>query len=472
MTDNEETPKELAGFLNIWDSWRFGYTRVFCKYLVSKCRGGEDLLYGMVGFTNEAPRPEHQNVFIETSQCIASQEIFDLTQEYADKIIKNLKENANCFQARDKEFVMPARDSQRASFFFDPLAYPRLQSFVRSPYIRVSGDGDYNLMPDTKVLDLELRCLDKPYEDTNDMLVALGFPLDTFQSSRNPHIEYILTAPTSNILCEIENKSKLKINAEFPNKPEKVKFNVGVKLFNNFLPETRFKIKSDEFSWSEEDGKHKASIEKEFENIVVARVLPEYDDHNIGSLTAIDPDFTSNVRPEIHNVFYEKEPIEKFIFSSNSDEFEFGITTLLHYLRLSTHRYSGVKRLTDGPDVVAFSNAGHTYIVECTIGSPNHKGKLLKLHNRAEKLRQHFQTKGLSVELIRPIVFTNISKENIHEDRAEAANYRISIVTKEDYEDLINRIPNPPSEQELYEAALNAIPTKEQDKQYPLAING
>lgn len=367
---------------------------------------------------------------------------------------------------------MPTRDGQRTSFFFDPLAYPRLQSFVRSPYIRVSGDGDYSLVPDTKLLDLELRCLDKPYEDTNDMLAALGFPLDTLQNSRSPHIEYILTAPTSNIFCEIENKSKLKINAEFSNKPDKTKFDVGIKLFNTLLPETRFKINSDEFLWLEEGGKHKASIEKEFENIIVARVLPMYDGHNIGSLTAIDPNFTSNVRPEIHNVFYENEPIEKFIFSTNSDEFEFGITTLLHYLRLSSHRYSGVKRLTDGPDVIAFSNVGHIYIVECTIGSPNHKGKLLKLHNRAEKLRQHFQAKGLNTELIRPIVFTNISKENIHEDRAEATNYSISIVTKEDYIDLINRIPNPPSEQELFEAALNAIPTKEQDKQLALAING
>ena len=472
MNEEDKLPKELEQFFELMNSWEFGYTRVFCKYLVSKSQDKENLLYGMIGFTNEVPRPENQNIHIETSQCIAGQEVFDFTSKYAEKIRKNLKEQPYIFHVNELKFTMPTRDSQRTSFFFDSHAYPRIQSVMRSPYIRVSGDGDYSQMPDTKQLDLELRCLDTPYEDTNDMLVALGFPLDTFQNSRNPHIEYILTAPTSNIFCEIENKSKLKINAEFPSEPEKTKFNVGVKLFNNFLPETRFKIKSDEFLWSEEDGKHKASIEKEFENIIVARVLPEYDDHNIGSLTAIDPNFTSNIRSEIHDVFYEKEPIEKFILSSNSDEFEFGITTLLHYLRLSTHRYSGVKKLTDGPDVVAFSSLGHVYVVECTIGSPNHKGKLLKLHNRAEKLRQHFQTKGLNVELIRPIVFTNISKENIHADRAEAANYGISIVTKEDYEDLINRIPNPPSEQELYEAALNAIPTKEQDKQYPLAIDG
>lgn len=451
----------LEKYLEILNAWKFGYTRVFCKYFVSKKGAKNHLLYGMVGFTNEKLKEVQRSIFVETEQCIAGQEIFDLTEEYYNKTIKTLKDTPHIFFSQKNEFSMQAKQPKGCSMFFDPFNYPQLYAVMRSPYLRVSGDGDDHLLPDIKALDLELRSIDTPYEDTKDLMLSLGLSLETLNHGSIPHVEYILTQPITNIICEIKNRSKLYLKFSFPRSPQKEKFKVGVRLFKADLKEPRFCINNQDFKWTEEDGLFVASVEKEIEGIEVARILPSYEGHNIGSYTALDPDLVINDRPEIDKVFYKEQPFEEFLNSKNADEFEFGVSALLHYLKLSTQRYSGIKGLTDGPDVVAFSSLGHIYLVECTTGLPNHRGKLLKLHNRAEKLIAHYKLKGLNSELIRPILFTNISKENIHGDRAEAANFKISLVAKEDFKDIIQRIQNPPSDQELFQAALNAIPTKE-----------
>ena len=462
------TDKTLQDFLKILDVWKFGYQRVMCKYFVSKKNGKKYLIYGMVGFTNEEFPKDKGNVHIETEQCMAGQEIFDLTSAYYKKAIKNLQDSPYILKTINKEFELPVRKGQVCSMFFDPFCWPLINSTMRNPFLRVAGDNDDNLLPDIRTLDLELRNLDTPYEDTRDLFLSLGFSMDILESARMPHIEYIATMPLKHMDCTIEDRKKLHLNFSFPDEVDKEKFKVGVRLFKSDRSDSRFSIKGADFKWSKEKKIHRATITKEIDGLEIAKLYPSYAGENIGAHIIIDPKLIINNRPEIDSVFYEGRSLNSFLESKDAGEFEFGVASLMHYYKLSVQRYSGVKTLTDGPDLIAFANSNHVYVIECTTGTANHKGKLHKLHMRAEKIRQHYKEKGIDQNLIRPVMFTNLPKENTTEDRADLVNYKISLVTKDDFAAMISRIKNPPSDQELFEAAISAIPTKEPEKQLSL----
>ena len=457
--------KDLTNFLKILDTWRFGYQRVLCKYFVSKKEGKNYLLYGMIGFTNEEIEENIKNIRVETKQCIAGQEIFELTPEYYEQVLKTLQGEPHILRTSKEDFRLPVAEGQNFSMYFDPLTFPLINSTMRNPFLRVSGNINHQSLPDVRTLSLELRNLDTPYEDVQDLFFALGFSMEILESSRIPNIEYIITMPMQHMTCSIEDRSKLHMKFSFPNALKKEQFKVGVRLFRKDRSDPRFCIDGKDFKWCKEGTIHTATLTKEIEDLEVAKLFPSYADENIGTYIAVDPKLVTNNRPEIDKVFYEGRKIDNFLNSKDSDEFEFGVSSLLHYYKLSVQRYSGISTLTNGPDLVAFSNLNHIYVIECTTGTPNHKGKLHKLHERTEKLRAHYQEKGLNQDLIRPVIFTNLPKENTLEDRADLANYGISLVTKDDFEGMISRIHNPPSDTELFEAAMTAIPSKEPEKQ-------
>jgi uncharacterized protein (DUF1778 family) len=461
--------KDLTNFLKILDTWKFGYQRVLCKYFVSKKDGKNHLLYGMIGFTNEEIAENIKNgIYVETEQCIAGQEIFELSPEYYDQVLKTLKEAPHLFRTSKQEFQLPVAENQKCSMHFDPLSFPLINSTMRNPFLRVSGNTNHQILPDVRTLGLELRNLDTPYEDVQDLFFALGFSMEIFESNRIPHIEYIATMPMKHMTANIEDRRKLHMKFSFPSAVKKQKFKVGVRLFRKDRSDPRFIINGNDFKWSKEGAIHTATLTKEIEDLEIAKLFPSYADENIGTYIAVDPKLVTNNRPEIDKVFYDGRKIDDFLNSKDSDEFEFGVSSLLHYYKLSVQRYSGVRTLTDGPDLVAFSNLNHIYVIECTTGTPNHKGKLHKLHTRTEKLKKHYQEKGLNQDLIRPVIFTNLPKENTLEDRADLANYGISLVTKDDFEGMISRLHNPPSDAELFEAAMTAIPSKEPENQLSL----
>lgn len=454
MIDNQE----LKNFISLVDSWKVGYTRGFCKYFVVKKGSKNYLLYGLVVFSNATTIGNREEIFVETEQCIAGWEFFDLNDKTLQAILNTLKNTPYELPTnKNIKHSLNLKNNNNLKIDFDPLNHPILSTVSRSPYIKVIGEKDTNLIPDLKNLTIELRNLPNPYQDVHDLFTTFGLPLEILDNSQLPHIEYIATTPLSNMECTICNLSDLQLNFIFPRSVNKNFFKVGVHIPNLNLGENRFCIYGDEFKWRQENDFYKASLTKKFDNLNFAWIYPSYDEQNIGNYLIADPNFVRNNRAEIHDALYDKHPLTDFIFSKNQDEFEFGVSCLLHYLKLASQRYD-IDRLKDGPDIIAFSNIGHVYVIECTIGSPNHKGKLLKLHERTQKLKIHFEQKGFDPNLIRPVVFTKQPNENIHEDRAEAANYQISIVAKEDIETLLNRIPNPPTEAELFQAALDAIP--------------
>lgn len=452
--------------MKILESWNFGYTKVLCKYFVLKTEGKKQLAYGLVAFSNE-DLSKFRDIHVETESIIAGQQVFKLTKKYYKKITETLTANPHILHTRSDSFSLQLDEGRSPNLYFNRMTYPNLNPIVRSPYLSI-GAGNRPNFPHTDVIDIELRLLDEPYENHQDLFFALGLPQDLINSAKTPSIDIIATTPLSGTDIKLENREDLSLKFFFPVEPNKEKFFVGMRFFKKDQTDPRCKYTAADFEWKKEGKSYVACKNEKLENVEVVKVFPSYDGHNVASHTVFDPNVVLNVRSEVHAAFYEGQEISNFLFSQDATEFEYGVSALLHYLRLSSHRYSGVKKLTEGPDIIAFSYSGHIYVVECTIAAPDHKGKLFKLHTRAEKLRNHYRGKGFNPELVRPVLFTNLPNENTSADRATAANYKISLITKEDILTLLSRVNNPPNDAELYQAALQAIPAAENDNQLKL----
>ncbi|MBL8711713.1 MAG: hypothetical protein JNM12_02350 [Alphaproteobacteria bacterium] len=461
---NEDYLKE---FNSILDAWEFGYIKIVCKYFVIKNGTQQHLLYGLIGFSSENLNPVEY--YVETSQCIAGQEVFNFSNAYLKQLKLNLENSPQVFKTSRASYSLPIADQDKCRFYFDPTYFPNLNPTFRSPHLRILTDNQSIRLPDERRLELELRSHETPFDNIQDFFQTLGFPADLLrggESAKKIHI--IATTPIVDMTYKIQDHKTLNIKFWFNKKPQIDKFKTGIRIYKNLQNDPRFTFTGKEFSWSEDNGKITAEISKDLQAIDVVRIFPSYDTHNIGSVVVVDENFLSNNRHEAYSALFPNAPIQSFLSSANQDDFEFGISTLLHQLKLSPIHFTGIDKLNDGPDLLAYSNAGHIYIVECTIADPNNKGKLFKLHARTEILKEHYKKKGYTIELIRPVLFTSLPKANTVAHRGSAANFGISLICREDIEALVARITNPPTEQELFQAALNAIPEVEKVQDFKI----
>lgn len=228
--------QDLVDFLDILTAWRFGYNTAWCKYFVSKTSEKNVLLYGMLAFTNAEITKGQKNLYIETSQCIAGQEIFGLTPDFYADFQNRLIGGQHIFKTKEQEFSLPLFQGQPCRLSFDPLNFPLINSTMRNPFLGISTRNEHSFIPDIKKTSLELRTLDTPYEDVQDLFHSLGFSMEILDSSHIPHFEYIVTMPLKDMQCSIENRRELHLNFLFPSVVEKGKFNVGIRLFGKDKP--------------------------------------------------------------------------------------------------------------------------------------------------------------------------------------------------------------------------------------------
>jgi hypothetical protein len=83
-------------------------------------------------------------------------------------------------------------------------------------------------------------------------------------------------------------------------------------------------------------------------------------------------------RYQFHRLLDIDNKLEKTFFDSKTD-FEDRVALLLSLMNLTILPYGGIPELQDAPDILACSSNNDLYIVECTTGDIDHKGKLQRL---------------------------------------------------------------------------------------------
>jgi hypothetical protein len=127
-------------------------------------------------------------------------------------------------------------------------------------------------------------------------------------------------------------------------------------------------------------------------------------------------------------------------------------------LGLQTLKYGQIPKLTEAPDILSLSSARHLYVIECTVGDIDRKGKLHRLYDRANQIKDYLSRTPQPPIAVQPLIFTSLTRQETASHWSTAATYRIGLVCRENILNLLNVLDSPPTAEQLYSAAVAAIP--------------
>ena len=117
-----------------------------------------------------------------------------------------------------------------------------------------------------------------------------------------------------------------------------------------------------------------------------------------------------------------------------SRDFESAIASLMWLLGFST---ANLRIISDAPDILAMTPAGHYVIVECTTGVPRTDNKLSKLAARADEARRQLKSSGFEYRRVVPVLVTSLALSQVAGDVEEAKTRRILLLTREDIDEAL-----------------------------------
>lgn len=170
----------------------------------------------------------------------------------------------------------------------------------------------------------------------------------------------------------------------------------------------------------------------------------------------------------MHRIFDNKGVVGSEFFNLKRDNFEDSISLLFGLYGLTPITYGKIPFLKDAPDILVYSPIGHLFVVECTTTDIGRSGKLLKLSQRTREIKSAISQAGTGIIHVLPMMVTQLMREETKACWEEAANFGISLVCREDIQNLINSVERPSSPQVLFDAAMELIPQnpREQELQF------
>jgi len=399
--------------------------------------------------------PDLPSVYIETPSIRVGQFHTKIDDSNATRIMESIlaergKVTVGSWSVSLSDTV-PQRDR------FDRL-YPAMApgQLRRPTYIMESGAVDLTNSKDR--LNLELMACNTPFESLEELCVELMIPITLGELTQMTHAEIILGN-----LFRIDDAStlkdghlNLKIAAPCEVKQDLLKISAKV-FYSRNLPPKRFVIPANNFAWTEQDGKfyNECSIEMDGQ---LALVFISYEGEFCHKWWLRDQSKSFSPRFQLHRLFDIDNKIEKTFFESKND-FEDRIALLLCLMNLTILSYGGIPEVKDAPDILAYSDNNDLYVIECTTGDIDQKGKLQRLCDRAQDIEARARQSSLLIANLMPVVFTSLPRAHITAHLAKLQALKISVFCREDIEQLLRRMEAPPTLEEVRTTVQAFIPT-------------
>lgn len=341
---------------------------------------------------------------------------------------------------------------------FDRMYPARAPGQMRLPtYVMESGAVD--LRNSKESLSLELLACNTPYESLEEMCNELRIPIAPGELTQLTHAEIILGN-----LFRFDDTSELKdgllnLTIVAPRKVKQEHLKVSAKVFYNpNLPLRRFVIPPRSFSWTERDGKTYNECTYKMPEGHLALAIVSYKGEFCHKWWLRDQSKSTSQRYQIHRLLDVDNRIELKFFDSKND-FEDRVALLLSLMNLTILPYGGIPELQDAPDILAYSINNDLYVVECTTGDIDQKGKLQRLCDRTRNIAARAQQSSVEIANLIPVVFTSLPRTDITPYLAKLEALKISAFCREDIEQVIKRVEAPPTPEEIRIAVQALIPT-------------
>ncbi|MCG3113222.1 MAG: hypothetical protein MCM46_15510 [Candidatus Manganitrophus sp. SB1] len=454
---------QIDAFAKLLSSWEEAYGLLDCSYLTIKTPDGPKLLFGRILLEpSNVPDSKLQFKF-ESEHVIAGREIKAISPGDIQTALDQAKKGEMTIS--DFTCQLPPNQGNPFHLGFFPIYHPLINAGPRFPAIIIRGGSKHELlsMPDFKTPDMfdwELKCASQPFDTLDELLIHLGLP-NSSQMGDSVTLE-IAARPPASIMdtSEITNR-EASIKCKVAGGLDIQKINFGLKILRKNLTE-RSAVAGSSFEWKIEGDFQIGSIKLQIGEATLLQAFLNYNNVALHQWWVFDPQKRMNPRHAIHQVFDpELEVIKERLFKPADDKsriFEDGVALLFNVLGFSVSHHGKIPKIQKGPDIIAFTPAGHIAVIECTTGLLNQNDKLAKLVQRAKLIKERIVTAGYGHLLVQPVIISSLPKEEVQVHFEEAGKNSIAVVCKENLENLFARVILPPDPDGIFREAAQLIP--------------
>jgi hypothetical protein len=416
------------------------------------------LQYGFIAFSpEEIPTT---SMMVETKSILAVREATDFG-DARKAVIDSLLSDTASIQVCGHTLHLPPQGNAVFETYHG-LHLPRFPGPQRLPSITVTRQGtlgNANALPGLLALDLELKSYSKPYDGLVELITELGNPFSAHEigNSVNPRIEIAFAPPARISRSEIKD-GVLLVDVVASPRIERSKLTLGLRLFAAKRTQVQRANFSGKTEWRVSGTLLMASHQQEVLGIGLIQIFLSYDGEFLGSMWARDQSIAFSLRGALHKVIDGSNAFAAKFFDDRN-AFEEHVLALLSLLKLDCLYYGKMAELKDGPDILAVSDQGHLYVIECTTGDINNKGKLRRLYERTNAIRIALSTSAYRPSEVLPVMVASCAQSETLHCLDELRAYQIALVCREDIVSLLGQIEAPPTADRLFATALGTIPS-------------
>lgn len=456
------TPADLTTFEGIIAPWKSAYRCADCACLTIKVGDESPMVIGRILLYTASPAVD-PSFTLNTKSISARRALITLDDGAIDPVIASAAEGT--IVIGEETFALK-QDGQYLGTVLFPLNHPEVSPGMRIPALRVFGVQKGSLLQARSFkavehLDWELKASDQPFATFDELLATLGLPpllnmgdftaLDIAAGvpatiSDSSHIKQ----GHANVVCRLAHGLDT----------AKVKFGYKVQRAGVIVRSMR---KGEHFNWLNGKDYQEGSIRIDVGETPALQAFLSYEDTALHQSVILDPDKRLNARHAAYEVFDQELRIFKtYVNGQGADparDFEKGISFLASLLGFSILPLNVVpQKLSDAPDLIVSTPAGHIAVIECTIGHLNHDNKLSKLVRRTTQLKDKLRGAGFGHLLVQPVIVSLLTKAELQADLEDAGKHRIAVITKEGLQPLVEEATLFPNPEEVFNRLARNIP--------------
>jgi len=454
--------REIEDFGALARSWqRFFAIRVRVA-LALREEDGWHLWYSYTAFLADLPsNPEPLSVETRSIRAIRDFTSLSTTTEAELAVSEMLEKPGVLTTAAWTADLAPS--NPHLTFEYEPLHPSRLAGNSRLPALTAHWHNpQYQTLVSTKELDQELQLHESPYDGLADLTAALNIPVGLDDLNRRRFSEFVLIPPVE-LLFHLANDphSELRdgelsvvLKAHPGVSTDKIK--VGVKAFRQAGAPDRLTIDGESIS-RDEQGFLRVKRKLPSAGVPLVQVFVSMEGEMIGKWWVRDFGKSFNDRMLLHRTIDVDDKL-KATFFDKPDQFEDKVLLLLTLMGFTALKYGAIQ--TDAPDILAISPARHVFVIECTTGDINRKGKLQMLSDRTKLVRERMQKSSNPPVGVVPVMFTSLLREETSMHWDTAAVFGIALVARENIVSTIDQLDAAISPDQVYSVTLSLIPSK------------
>ena len=357
------------------------------------------------------------------------------------------------------ELTFPTSDAGTYGASYIPFHPDALRTQRRISVLQLFG-GQPSLIcqPD---IDWEIKASDTPYDGLQELMFEylLG-PLTSTPINVEIAAFNIVEVDTLNSKVN-GNEAIIRIIATEGADTNKVK--IGYRVNNQGRISIRSTIVSKEVKWSSRDGAKHGEVVIEVPAAALVNAVVSYNGIAQHHWWFSDPATSQNARRAVYEAFDTKLEVLKDIFAKaqgrnpEARQLEAAAAWLFWMLGFSVAHFGGTPRMQEAADIIATTPAGHFAVIECTTGLLKAENKLALLHDRTELVRRSLAVSNQGHLRVIPAIVTSKAKDEVKPDMEQAERLGILVITREDFEQVINRTLILPNADRLYEEAERSI---------------